>query len=141
MQIFLVGTAIETAMVLDKRRLNKQIIETKQILKGISGESQHWRNHPVMKMYKYHTEFLKLYLRCLEAYRDGNISDAELISIEAEKVRPIFTYDQVFLENMKRRLFTKDNSYYSQWAELGESQINMYYVENTWIFYNQKTTK
>jgi hypothetical protein len=35
MQVFVIGSAIETAMCLDKKRLNKQIIECQQILKGI----------------------------------------------------------------------------------------------------------
>lgn len=39
MQIFIVGSILETAKALDKRRLNKQIIECKQILAAIDGES------------------------------------------------------------------------------------------------------
>lgn len=137
MQVFLIGTVIETARALDKRRLNKQIVETKQILKALSGESTSWANHPVVKMYKHHTDWLKVYQACLEAYQGGRIDDAELISMEAENIRPIFTYDHAFLENMKKRLYTKDNTHYSQWAELGKSLTNMYYVENTWLYYDQ----
>ena len=37
MQIFIVGSPIETADTLDKRRLNKQIIECRQILAAING--------------------------------------------------------------------------------------------------------
>ena len=39
MQVFIIGTPFETAKSLDKKRLNKQIIECKQILKAIDGES------------------------------------------------------------------------------------------------------
>ena len=38
---------------------------------------------------------------------------------------------------MKRRLYTKDKSFYSKWNYLGESNINWYYDnnENKFIFY------
>ena len=39
---------------------------------------------------------------------------------------------------MKKRLFTKDGSFYSQWASLGESYVNMYFVDGNWKYYNQK---
>ena len=51
MQVFIVGNPLETAMILDSRRLNKQIIETEQIIKAITGESKAWNNHPVVKPY------------------------------------------------------------------------------------------
>ena len=138
MQIFLVGTIFETAVSLDKRRLNKQIIETKQILKAIFGESSYWKNHPVSKMYSKHTDWLKLYVACLEKFRDGYLDDARIISENAEEIRPLFTFDHAFIENMKRRLYTKDPNHYSQWAELGESYVNLYYVDNEWLRYEQK---
>ena len=36
---------------------------------------------------------------------------------------------------MKRRLYTKDKNYYNQWSELGESNINYYFVDNQWLLY------
>ncbi len=36
---------------------------------------------------------------------------------------------------MKRRLYTKDNNYYSQWKDLGESDVNFYYVDGNWLHY------
>ena len=54
MQVFIIGSAIETAMCLDKKRLNKQIIECRQILKTINGESKAWMNHPCTIQYKKH---------------------------------------------------------------------------------------
>ena len=40
------------ARVLDTKRLNKQILETYQILRAIKGRSKGWRNHPATKMWK-----------------------------------------------------------------------------------------
>ena len=36
---------------------------------------------------------------------------------------------------MKKRLFTKNNIHYKQWAELGESQENWYFVNEEWRKY------
>ena len=42
-----------------------------------------------------------------------------------------------YFEQMKRRLYTKDNNHYKQWSYLGESQENWYWstVENRFIKY------
>ena len=44
MQVFIIGTPLETAMALDAKRLNKQTIEARQILKAIVGDSKAWAN-------------------------------------------------------------------------------------------------
>ena len=80
MNVFIIGTPLETAKALDKKRLNKQIIECGQMLKAIAGESTAWKNHPATKMYNYHQEWLKLYMHCLNAYRLNNINAAEYLS-------------------------------------------------------------
>ena len=48
MQVFIVGTPYETADVLDSKRLNKQIIENKQIMDAILGTGKGGFNHPVV---------------------------------------------------------------------------------------------
>ena len=80
MNVFIIGTPLETAKKLDKRRLNKQIIECGQILKAIFGDTKAWANHPVTKMYAGYQEWLKLYMHCLNAYRLNNIKAAEHLS-------------------------------------------------------------
>lgn len=46
MQIFLPYKDIyKTAEALDKRRLNKQILECRQILNALYGKSKGWANH------------------------------------------------------------------------------------------------
>ena len=138
MQIFIVGSIFETCQALDKRRLWKQILEARQIIDIIQGKSQAWKNHPVAKMYKGNLEWLLLYLAVFEEYWKGDLEAAEIISNGAEEIKPIFLYDDSYLENMKKRLFTKDSSFYSQWASLGESYVNMYFVDGNWKYYNQK---
>ena len=138
MQIFIVGSIFETAKALDKKRFNKQIIETKQIIAAITGEKQSWNHHPIVFMYKGNLDWLKLYLAVLENFRDGNFESARIISESAETSKPVFLYEVSYLENMKRRLYTKDPNHYSQWADLGESHVNMYYVNGEWKYYEQE---
>lgn len=126
MQIFIVGSILETAKALDKRRLNKQIIECKQILAAIDGESKAWSNHPVVLEYKHYREWVRLYNFVLEEYRNGNYTTAEAVSDVV--MSPEFHTDE-FLTQMKRRLYTKDNTHYKQWEHLGETQENWYFVD------------
>lgn len=133
MNVFIVGTPIETAMALDHRRLNKQIIECRQIIKALNGETQAWANHPATRQYKNHVEWLKNYLKCLERYREG-LYASEYYSSLCE-LEPPEWHTREYIDNMKRRLYTKDNEHYKQWADLGESNVNMYYVDGKWKYY------
>ena len=36
---------------------------------------------------------------------------------------------------MKRRLYTKDKEFYKEFAHLGESEVNWYYVDDKWKYY------
>ena len=136
MNVFIVGSPLETAMCLDPRRLNKQIIECKQILKAIDGETKAWLNHPSVKQYTkdIYCAWLRTYLFCLEYYKTGKYDVAKVLSDYADVIRPDW-HTTRYLTQMKRRLYTKNNNYYSQWKHLGESDINMYYVENEWRYY------
>lgn len=42
----------KSAMSLDNKRLNKQIVECYQILKALKGETKGWKNHPCTLMWK-----------------------------------------------------------------------------------------
>ena len=133
MQVFIIGSPIDTAEVLDKRRLNKQIIECRQILAAIDGTSKAWANHPCVLMYREHRSWLNNYLYCLELAMHGH-SAASFYSQRADKIRPPFHTSEYF-DQMKRRLYTKDKGHYKQWSSLGESQVNWYYVLGNWRYY------
>ena len=134
MQIFIIGSPFETTQALDKRRLNKQIIECRQILKAINGETKAWANHPCVRMYRGHEIWLFYYLVVLQEYRDGRIEWSKHISSVSMCCRPPFQTDEYF-DQMKRRLYTKDHEHYKQWVHLGESDINWYYVDGEWLHY------
>lgn len=85
MQVFIVGSPFETAKALDKRRLNKQIIECGQILDAISGETKAWIKHPCVKMYFNHVKWLEWYTSCLAYYKNGYDLDKDVL-VKVNKV-------------------------------------------------------
>lgn len=141
MQIFIIGSPLETAKALDKKRLNKQIIEAKQIIMALNGETKAWANHPVVKMYEDPGPLLWLrgYLKILENYKEGRGFLLKFLNKLIHSIRPDFQTQEYF-DQMKRRLYTKDNAHYAQWAHLGISEVNWYWSpkENKWIYYKNK---
>lgn len=137
MQVFVVGSPLETAMALDKARLRKQIIECHQILAAIHGEGKGWIHHPVVLMYSEpnSVRWLQMYADILEGYLDGS-TGLEIADREAKAITPAF-HTPTFVENMKRRLYTKNPEHYKQWAELGTSEDNYYWspTQQKWLVY------
>lgn len=130
MQVFIpYPEPIEVAKCLDKRRLNKQIIEGHQILAAAKGETHAWVNHPVTKMYKNHTEWLKFYIDCLKFYRCGKFNIANVLSNQANICRPEWM-TSALCNSHKRRLFAKDVQFYKKFWVYGISEINYYVVDN-----------
>jgi hypothetical protein len=125
MQVFIIGSPLETAKALDNLRLNKQIIECYQILDALNG-AKAWSNHPVVLQYRGYEDWLKLYTKVLEEYRNGNYSVAE--TIDSVIVPPPF-HTEEFLNQMKRRLYTKNPQLYSQWYNFGMSFVNFYFID------------
>lgn len=134
MQVFIVGTPYETADVLDVKRLNKQIIENRQIMDAILGTGKGWFNHPVVKSYKNHFQWLYHYNLCLFWYQRGCKDMAKKMSEQAMAFKPNFHTEEYF-NQMKRRLFEKDEEYYKQWSSLGKSLDNWYFVDGEWVKY------
>lgn len=137
MQVFVVGSPLETAMALDKARLRKQIIECHQILAAIHGEGKGWHHHPVVLMYSEpnSVRWLQMYADILEGYLAGYSGLMELDK-EAKEITPPF-HTPEFIKQMKRRLYTKNPEHYKQWAEFGESQDNYYWspTKKAWLMY------
>jgi hypothetical protein len=136
MQVFIIGTPLETAMALDAKRLNKQIIEGNQIMKAIVGETKAWANHPCTLMYraKGYDIWLNAYLICLESYKNKDMEQAEEWNRVASRFAPPF-HQKAYFNQMKRRLFTKNPEHYHQWEHLGTSDENWYFVDGEWRYY------
>ena len=136
MQVFIpYPEPIKVARCLDKRRLNKQIVECKQIISAASGNSTAWANHPVVKMYKNHLEWLQLYTDVLEYYRDGREDIAIHLSKQADRGRPSWM-TEALCRSHRHRLLSKDFNYYKNWFKLyGLSDINYYVVDGQVLGY------
>jgi hypothetical protein len=140
MQVFIIGTPLETARALDRKRLNKQIIECQQILDALNG-AKAWSNHPCVLQYKGHEFWLKCYLSCLCYVKWGEWEEAKDTSQLADNNRPEW-HTQEYFDQMKRRLYEKDEEYYKQWGYLGKSYENWYFVDGEWrIYENGKRIK
>ena len=62
MQTFLPYPAfVESARVLDRRRLGKQRVETLQVLRALTIHDYGWRNHPAARMWRDHLPALVAY--------------------------------------------------------------------------------
>lgn len=138
MQVFIVDSPYRTASFLDSKRLNKQIVECRQILDAIEGRKKGWANHPVTKMYRNHVAWLALYMQCLQAFKDENFIRARQYSNEADNLRPAF-HCNLYYNNMRSRLYTKDPIWYSynSFMTHGKSEINMYWntESQSWMYY------
>jgi hypothetical protein len=89
----------ETAKNLDRKRLMKQRIENLQILKSLAGlySSGAWSNHPAVKMWKGHEDWLFLYNEAilkevfLRGYKDNTseefdrVYEDNFLGIDTEK--------------------------------------------------------
>lgn len=134
MQIFLISEKpIDTAMTLDPRRLNKQILECDWIINGWQNNTRASK-HPVAKMYKAHLEWVELYKKCLKAWRDKCPDDVQRYSDEALKITPDFLCQEYF-DNFKKRLYTKDPNFYKQFEQYGTTDENWYFFEGKWKIY------
>ena len=137
MQVFVVGSPLETAMALSRKHLRNQINEAHVILAAIHGESKGWIHHPVVLMYSEpnSVRWLQMYADILEGYLAGYTG---LIGAdrEARLITPAF-HTPEFIKQMKRRLYTKNPEHYKQWAEYGTSEDNYYWspTRRAWLMY------
>lgn len=139
MQVFVVGSPLETAMALSRKHLRNQINEAHVILAAIHGEGKGWIHHPVVLMYSEpnSVRWLQMYADILEGYLAG-YTGLERADREAKAITPVF-HTEKFLTQMKRRLYTKSPEHYKQWAEYGESDCNWYWspTQQKWLVYRE----
>ena len=128
----------QTAKHLDRKRLIKQSVENLQVLKslaGLYGETGAWRNHPAVKMWRGHEDWLFLYNESiikeiiLRGYKNSThekfdaIFEENFLGLESDK--PWWLGDEKLHYSHKGRLHEKDPekyyfySEYSDYRELG----------------------
>jgi hypothetical protein len=136
MQVFIIGSPWDTFNSLDKRRLRKQLIECRQILSIYNGQSKAWKNHPIVRAYQPYQKWLTVYTWMLEEFLQEKSDFLMLMHYNnwLKENAPKF-HTEAYFNQMKRRLFTKDKTFYEGFKHLGESFINWYYVDGEWLYY------
>ena len=127
-----------SAMYLDNKRLNKQILECYQILKVLSINGKAWRNHPAVLMWEGHEYSLHAYACTMaeEARKRGIKVDKNLENITIlekqyghawGKDKPSwFSGDDInrIIATHRARLYIKDPIYYVEFAKYVDNKYN-----------------
>jgi hypothetical protein len=122
----------QTAKVLDRQRLMKQRVENLQILKSLAGlyPSGAWSNHPAVKMWFGHEDWLLLYNEAilkevfLRGYKDNThvefdkVYEENFLGLESEK--PWWLGDFNLHYTHKGRLFEKNPEHYYFYSEYSD---------------------
>jgi hypothetical protein len=113
------------AMALDRKRLNKQRIETFQVLRAITDPTYGWQSHPAVHMWRGHVGALRSYglSMCNEWIRQGG-SDKTLLRDRIAAFRfdhddfPAWWGDDRVHRSHRSNLLMKDSEWYGQlWQE------------------------
>jgi hypothetical protein len=124
---------VESARVLDNKRLGKQRVECKQILKALNDPNYGWQNHPAVKMWRG-------YETALEAYM--NVCITEWVKRVFKNNMPLCTYgntyplglvfpdwfcDSRFHAARCAALLFKDYNWYSRFGWKEEPELNYWW--------------
>ncbi len=108
-----------SAACLDMRRLGKQRIEARQILRVLRGESKGWAHHPAVRMWRGHEAALAAYMN---AVIDEWVRRGYRNSIAKERVSrycsPSWLGDEEFHASHRSLLMRKDPEWYSNYGWL-----------------------
>jgi hypothetical protein len=123
MQTFLpYPSYVESARALDSRRLNKQRVECKQILKAIFNPESGWSSHPATKMWSYTPGSLCVYALAIcdecdaRGIRDNvNIRKyfQDMLDSIVLRDEPRWLGEEAFHLSHRSNLARKDPMYYS----------------------------
>lgn len=148
MQVFLPYRSFrQSALCLDTRRLNKQIIELKQIIKASVKGFGAWSNHLIVRAWRDHESALIIYgLQCCIEYtkRTGKTHATEawfkaLISDNCvfkndKRYLPDWCYCLEITNQYKANLLAKDPDHYSQFNwQVQPSTTRLYYVDEQFV--------
>lgn len=102
-------------------RLGKERVEVLTILRTLAGESNAWKNHPCVKMWKGHEKYLINYglSVCLEwiyrGYKDTCFSKINRYTLIFYKsTKPKWLGNKKFHDSHKSNLLRKNEEYYSK---------------------------
>lgn len=112
----------KSAEILDKKRCWKQVIEAKQIISVLEGETTAWRNHPAVRMWEGYIDALKYYFDMMLQYAKGKhniqtkyqyILQGKFTPLDFRNIKyPWWLGDEDFHRAMRARLIEKDREFY-----------------------------
>jgi len=114
---------VDSARVLDYRRLGKQRVEALQILNILEGKTSKpgWRNHPAVKMWQGYESSLLIYMNCMieEWVRRGYMNTMTIRQHPIVESVPHWFGDEEFHASHRSNLLRKNPAYYAQfgWSE------------------------
>lgn len=122
MQTFLPEPSVTASlMILDYKRLGKQRVETKQILRALRGETKGWVNHPAVKMWRgYEGALVQYGIACCRVWKMCGYTDNMLpyfleLAVEyPNHDMPPWFGDPDFHRSHQSNLVRKDEAYYRQ---------------------------
>ena len=142
MQTFLPYPAMRDSLdALDNKRLNKQVLETYQILKVLSGQSPSgaWRNHPAVLMWKgAESELWRYGMTAIAVAKmrgiktENNLANFDALVIVSAlnwgDDEPAWRKNPTTLKRVynthKANLYRKDREYFAEYANAVNSEYN-----------------
>lgn len=117
----------ESAFCLDRLRLGKQRVEAVQILRTLRGDSDGWKNHPAVRMWRGYESALAMYADAMitEWMRRG-YRNTLVVQRPHVAVQPMWLGDAEFHDSHKSNLLRKDPTHYGRFG--WEVEPNMAYV-------------
>lgn len=97
MQLLILGSSLETAMALDARMLDQQILVCDQIINKLNaGEVD-----KSIEVYQGHLWWLQMHCNTLDYYRRDMLGEASEMSYFAERYKPAFITDDLIRQNIE----------------------------------------
>lgn len=126
------------ASVLDYRRLNKQRLETKQILLALRDPEYGWQNHPAVTMWRGYEDVLIMYgiAVCEEWINRGYNDNVDLLNwfknqqIHNFALAPKWLGNPRLHSSHRATLLAKDYNWYSRFNWREQPVINYYWPNN-----------
>jgi hypothetical protein len=95
MQLLILGSSLETAMALDARMLDQQILVCDQIINKLNaGEVD-----KSIEVYQGHQWWLQMHCNTLDYYRRDLLDEASEMSYFAERYKPAFITEAMIMRN------------------------------------------
>lgn len=124
-----------SARVLDRKRLGKQRIETKQIYLALTNQNYGWQNHPAVNMWRgYEKALLKYGIEICKEWRKRGYKDEQLgwfslrYSEHKERIKyPKWLGMPEFHKSHRANLIRKDGTHYRKHF-MGYYRLDMPYM-------------